>query len=222
MIQAAQDFRHDLPEARRVRIVNEAVRVIGQRGCYGFTIQELAQRCQLSNAGLLYHFKSREQILLAVLKDIEVREAAFIRPLVAATKRAAVGEATRSAVLDLLHAMVARASSQPQLMRLFAVLQAESIDHDHPAHAWSRRRDAVVLAFFARLVAPYVNDPPSTARMLVAIMDGLTQHWLRMDRSFDVVAEWDRVVAIQLGPASVPPPVKPRRRQRKPQSKSVP
>ena len=204
MAQAARPPSRDTPDVRRARIVDEAVRVIGQRGCYGFRLQELARRCELSNAGLLYHFGSREQVLLAVLHDLEASEAEVVGPLLAAAEQAVPGEASRSAVLDVLRRMVARASAQPELIRLAAVLQAETIDHDHPAHAWWRRRDAVVLELFARLVKPYVDDPASTARMLLALLDGLSQHWLRMDQAFDLVAEWDRALAIhvpQLNPA---------------------
>lgn len=198
MAQAGRSVGRDTPEVRRAQIVDEAVRVIGQRGCYGFRIQDLAQRCGLSNAGLLYHFGSRDEILLAVLKDLEAREARLMDPLVAAADRAAAGETSRSAVLEVLRAMVARASAHPQLIQLFTVLQAESVDPDHPAHAWWRNRDAMVLAFVSRLVTPYVDDPASSARLLVALMDGLTQHWLRMDQSFDLPAQWDRALAIHL------------------------
>jgi len=197
MSSAAPSSR-EAPESRRARIVEEAVRVIGQRGSYGFTIQELAQRCGLSNAGLLYHFGSREQILLEVLRDAEARETAFFSPLVMAAEQAASGEPSRKAVLTVLRAMVARVSAQPELVQLFGVLQAETIDHGHPAHAWRQTRDAVLLDFLARLVGPHVADPEMTARLLVCLMDGLAQHWLRMDRSFDLAAAWDRALSIHL------------------------
>ena len=41
MPQAARNASRDTPELRRARIVDEAVRVIGQKGGYGFRIQEL-------------------------------------------------------------------------------------------------------------------------------------------------------------------------------------
>lgn len=198
MTLSARNISRDTQEVRRAQILEEAVRVIAQRGCYGFRIQELAQRCGLSNAGLLYHFGSREEILLAVLDDLEARESQIMRPLVAAAERTLPGKTSRGAVLDVLRVMVTRASARPQLIQLFIVLQAESIDPEHPAYAWWRNRDAVVLDLFTRLVTPYVDDPRSTARMLVALMDGLIQHWLRTDQSFDLVAEWERALAIHV------------------------
>jgi AcrR family transcriptional regulator len=197
MTRAVRPVSRSAPEARRASIVDEAIRVIGQRGCYGFTIQELAQRCGLSNAGLLYHFGSREQILLAVLQDIEAREARVMGPLVAAADQAP-SEISQTAVLNVFEAMVARASAQPELIRLFTVLQAESIDYDHPAHDWWRNRDRIALDLFARLVTPFAPDPTSTARLLVALLDGLIQHWLRMDQGFDLAAEWKRAISVHV------------------------
>ena len=76
----------DKPEIRRPSILDEAIRVIAERG-YGFTVQELAQSCGLSNAGLLHQFPSKERLFLAALEEIEAREAQFMSPLV----RAAAG-----------------------------------------------------------------------------------------------------------------------------------
>jgi AcrR family transcriptional regulator len=197
MAAAVHGAGRGAPEARRAAIVNEAIRVIGQRGCYGFTIQELARRCGLSNAGLLYHFGSREQILLAVLQDIEAREAKVMGPLVAAVEQAP-DEISRAAVLKVFEAIAARTKAQPEMVRLLTVLQAESIDDDHPAHDWWRNRDRVAVELFARLVAPFSPDPASTARLLLALLDGLTQHWLRMDQGFDLAVEWKRAVGIHV------------------------
>lgn len=41
-------------------------------------------------------------------------------------------------------------------------------------------------------------DATSTARHLYALMYGLEHQWLRADKGFDILAEWDRVVALVL------------------------
>lgn len=188
------------PNLRRGRILEEFIQILGQRGSNGFRVQELAQRCGLSNAGLLYHFGSKEQLLLAMLDELERREAKIMEPLARAAEREVEqGQPSKRALADLLHTMVARASSNSALGLAFLVLQAEALEESHPAHGSFRDREAAVLDLFARLAAPHVAHPTSAARQLLALMDGLCLQWIRANRGFDIVAEWDRAVGIVLG-----------------------
>jgi AcrR family transcriptional regulator len=189
----------EAPEVRQARILKEAIRILGQRGYHGFTVQELAERCGLSNAGLLYHFPSKEQLFVAVVQELEQREIQVLAPLVAVVERTG---APLTAVIDLLHTMVAR-GSEPELVRLYAVLQSESLDKAHPAHDSFRRREEQTLALFAKLVAPHVPRPLSTARQMLALVDGLRLQWLRADQGFDPAAEWVMAVTA-LVPALAP------------------
>jgi AcrR family transcriptional regulator len=149
----------------------------------------------LSNAGLLHHFASKEQLFLALLEELESGEARFMGPLVEAAEREAHGDRAPQAVLDVLRTIVVRSIAQPQLLRFLAKLQVESLDPSHPAHEWWRRRERLTTDFFAELLRPYVDDPMSVARQLLAMMDGLCLRWLWADRTFDAVAEWERALA---------------------------
>jgi AcrR family transcriptional regulator len=191
MARAAGPASRDDQDSRRAQILDEAIRIVGERGYYGFTVQELAQRCGVSNAGLLYHFSTKDILLLAMLEEFERRERAAIAPLAALAKQAP----SPAALADLLRTMVARSATQPELGRLCMVLASESLDPSHPAHAAFRAREAAVLALFTRLVSPYVTEPRSTARQLFALLDGLGQQWVREDQAFDIQAEWDRAMA---------------------------
>jgi AcrR family transcriptional regulator len=190
----------EAPEVRQARILKEAIRILGQRGYHGFTVQELAERCGLSNAGLLYHFPSKEQLFVAVVQELEHREIQVLAPLVAVVERTG---APLTAVIELLHTMVARGSTEPELVRLYAVLQSESLDKAHPAHDSFRRREEQTLTLFAKLVAPHVPRPLSTARQMLALVDGLRLQWLRADQGFDPAAEWVMAVTA-LVPALAP------------------
>jgi hypothetical protein len=101
-----------------------------------------------------------------------------------------------TAVIDLLHALFAHENALPELAQLYTVLQAESLDAAHPAHESFRAREASVLDLFTRLIGPYVVDPRSTARQMLALREGLRLQWLRADRSFDPLAEWIRAVTV--------------------------
>jgi AcrR family transcriptional regulator len=176
------------PAARRQQILDGAIRTFGQRGYHGFTVRELAKSCGLSNAGLLHYFPSKDQLLEAVMQEMERRELQALAPLAARTY------VSLPAFLAFMQALVARESTYPEFARLYAVLQSESLDEVHPAHDSFRARESAQLKRFARLVAPHVAEPRSTARHLVALMDGLRLQWLRDGQKFDMAAEWARAV----------------------------
>jgi AcrR family transcriptional regulator len=183
-------------EDRRALILEEAVRLVGERGYYGFTILELAQRSGLSNPGLLHYFPSKEELLIALLEDRDRRGTEIVESVIGLTRHGQTKpELTLRQVLDLFHAMIVGISGEPELMRLYSVLQSEALNPEHPAHAYFMRREADTLESFGGMVASYVSEPRSTARRLVATMEGLAQQWLRSGQGFDIVAEWDRAMA---------------------------
>ena len=199
MATRSRRVRTQDPEIRRAQILDEAIRIIGARGYHGFAVQEVAQRCGLTNGGLLYHFGTKEQLLLAVLQEHDRRLTGDMVAALGPELRAAkVGRSSLSLVLEVLRGIVQRTSAAPELARLYAVLQAEALDRSHPAHAYFVAREETTLDGFAVLVAPHVADPRSVARQLHALMDGLSLQWLRAERSFDIVAAWDQAV-VNLG-----------------------
>jgi AcrR family transcriptional regulator len=208
MSEKVQQRSRDGPEVRREQIVDEAIRVIGQRGYHGFTLQELAQRCGLTNGGVLYHFGSKEGLLIAVLEERDRREGEIIPASVELPSRSAAhSDISLNTVLQVLRMIMARVSTQPELVRLYAVLQSEALDPAHPAHEYFLRREAMVLDVFTRVLAPHFAQPHSIARQIHALMDGLSLQWLREKQAFDMTIEWDRAAARLL-------PVPKRRRRR--------
>lgn len=55
-------------EDRKKAILETTVSFISQFGFWGFTIRDVAQAQNITEAGLLYYFKSKEQLLEATLK----------------------------------------------------------------------------------------------------------------------------------------------------------
>jgi AcrR family transcriptional regulator len=173
MARQVRKRTRDHPKVRREQIIDEAIRILGQRGYHGFTVQDLAERCGLSNAGLLYHFPSKEQLFVAVVQELEQRQIKALAPLIAVIQRDECTGVPLTAVIDLLDTMVSGGGTEPELARLYAVLQSESLDEEHLAHESFRTRESAVLDLFSKLVAPYVAEPHSTARQLLALSDGL-------------------------------------------------
>lgn len=190
MRQAAQKVVREDPEVRKEQILDETIRIIGERGFYGFTIQELARRCGLSNAGLLYYFGSKDLLLINALEELERRETLLVADII---KNATQRGASAKNVLDLLSAVITVGTADPELLRLAIVLKAEALDPKHPAHKTFRSRDAAVQTMFTRALTPFVDDPKKMARRVAAILDGLGEHWVRSGQSFNIGEEWDAV-----------------------------
>jgi AcrR family transcriptional regulator len=188
---------HEEPTIRRAQILREALRIVGELGYYGFTIQALAERCKLSNPGLLYYFGSKDKLLLALLDEIESKVEDRIAPLVAlASRDSSSAEEAYVATAALMSAMVAHFREDATLTRFVAALQLESIHTDHPAHDWFRARENETIELFTRLAATWSRTPLSTARQLYALMHGIGQQWLRADQGFDIEEEWDRAFGL--------------------------
>jgi AcrR family transcriptional regulator len=184
---------------RRASILDETLRIVGERGYHGFGIQELAERCGLTKPGLLHHFGSKDQLLIALLNDRDARSEADLGQLfLEGYDSAADPDVQRDLFRQGLLAVVERAVAQPDLMRLQVVLRSEAINPDHPAHAYFAARQKEKLERLALRVAPFSADPQSTARRILATMSGLEQQWLSEGKGFDMLAEWGAALKILL------------------------
>lgn len=187
-------------QARRGAILDAAMLVIGERGYFGFTLQDLAKRCGLTNSGLLYHFSTKEELFLAVVDEYERRigEAAMTVIGGFAGEYAAQGRLSLDGARALLRALMTHSMAQPEMERLFMAVQSEALNPIHPGHDRFRRIEERIVEGIARIVAGNCPNPMSTARHLYALMYGLEHQWLRADKRFDILAEWDRVLALIL------------------------
>lgn len=186
-------------DVRREQILENAARIISQRGYNGFSVQELAKECGLTNAGLLYYFGSKERLLIALLEDRDRHDKEAVTSMAGLSgMRERPKKLTLDAALKVFSAIVKRNTTQPELVRLYTVLRAEALSEDHPARKYFVTREAAVLDSFTRMATGHVQHPRSTARQLMALMTGLQEQWLRADHEFDMVTEWDRGAALLL------------------------
>lgn len=188
-------------EDRVASIVEEASRLISLKGYFGFTIGALAQQCGLSNAGLLHHVGSKEQVLQMVLDDRDDQDLAVMAEAAGGVDWEAV-EAGRAALdtrtaVAMLHALVEHNETQPMIVRLYAILRNESLGDEHPSHDYFVARDAWSLRLLSGLFADATPQAPALGRQLLALMGGLEEQWLR-ERSLSLVELWDEAVDILL------------------------
>lgn len=188
-MDALEPRRRNNPVQRRAEILDGAIRLIAQEGYYRFTLEELARCSGVSKGGLLHHFPSKEQLLLAVLEEYDGRARAAL---------GATPDVERESVADQLRSMLAYPSQQPEHCRLYTVLRAEALNAAHPAHSYFRERERFVLETLTAVLAPFATDPQAAARQLHALMEGLVLQWLSADCAFDLIEQWERALTALL------------------------
>jgi len=189
--------RPRLPAAeRRRQIIEIATRMIGDRGYWGVSMQDIADGCGLTVPGLLRHVGSKVGLLIAVLEHRDVEDALSLRAHLGTSEDELPRDwaASRPAGVDLRRlcdATMRRNAIQPQIVQLFTVLAAESLDPAHPAHAYFATRQERATAAYAALAERLTDRPELLARQITAMMDGLQLQWLRNSQATDLVREWE-------------------------------
>lgn len=184
-------------QARRQQIVDAALIVFGRGGFHSGSMREIAKRVDLTPAGLLHHFASKEELFTEVLRqrDERVREAA--------------GDVSESTLIDQIRQVVIYNQTTRGLTSLYTVVSAEATDSAHPAHDYFVDRYAGRADSTAQVLTDAQRDglvradlnAQYAARLISAVMDGLQQQWL-LDESIDMTALFDEFLRGYLLPAS--------------------
>ncbi|GAB3596391.1 TetR/AcrR family transcriptional regulator [Microbacterium tumbae] len=161
--------------AKRDEILRAGLAVFAEKGYLHTSIRELAEAANLSQAGLLHYFGSKEELLVAILRRREEENAAkdsTVEPL--------------DNFINVIHGNV----TVPGLAQLFAVMSTAATDESHPAHEFFLERNAHLRSLFSasirhRQAAGELDaaiDPERVATILIAVADGLQTQWLTDER----------------------------------------
>ncbi|MFI1225004.1 MULTISPECIES: TetR/AcrR family transcriptional regulator [unclassified Streptomyces] len=198
------------PEARQRQqdILAIAMDTFAARGYNNASLAEIADRVGLTQAGVLHYFRSKALLLTSVLELRDQRDIEQLGP-------------DRPQGLEFLRHLVntaLRNAEREGIVRLYAVLSAESVTDDHPAQDYFRDRYDGLRAFVAdalreacELPAEQADLTRDAANAIIAVMDGLQVQWLLSPESVDMAASTDLVVTSLLatlapdrfGPAAV-------------------
>ena len=160
--------------------------VFSSAGFRSGSLRDVAERVGMSQAGLLHHFPSKNELLEALLARRDEESVALMggeMPLGADFLRAMVG-------------VVEHNVETPGLVALFATLSAEATAPDHPVHQYFVDRYRLVVGSTRRALEVAAEhgvlregvDPDGAARDFVALMDGLQVQWLLEPDTVDMVA----------------------------------
>ncbi|WP_341977790.1 helix-turn-helix domain-containing protein [Microbacterium sp. LWO13-1.2] len=154
-------------------IIEQATTLISERGFSAFTLLGLAEACGMTRRGLDHYFTSREEILIAVLRH---RDEVDVAVLGLGEMGAALDRESAWRALD---ETVRRNASQREIVRLYTVLGAESLNPDHPAHGYFLERALTARRAIAAAIGSWHPRPEEFAIEVIAILDGLQISWLR-------------------------------------------
>ncbi|MHB8339889.1 MAG: TetR/AcrR family transcriptional regulator [Mycobacteriales bacterium] len=162
---------------RRQAIVRAALDVFSRRGFRNGSLAEVAEQVGIGAPAILYHFGSKENLLVEVLRERDRRAGELVAEIPVDG-----GVPSLLAVVQFAE----MSEREPGLVSLHTVLQCESFETDAPAHRYFLRRSRVLRMWFvevldaaaARQEVKAGLDHEAIARRTVALMEGAAMLWL--------------------------------------------
>jgi TetR/AcrR family transcriptional regulator, transcriptional repressor of bet genes len=111
-------------EARRMQILKAAFEVASRKGLDALTVRLVAHRAKLSTGLVLFHFKTKDQLIVALL-DYVIETTTFLH----VTEDIASTPAPLDRLLALVRRDMNRLASEPRLIRLFFDFWARGFTH---------------------------------------------------------------------------------------------
>lgn len=176
---------------RRRAIAEAALAIVLERGHRSLITSEVAERAGLSEAGVLYHYQTRNDLLLGALRLSDEYEWSTM-PL---------GESIR-----LAPARAAESLRQTSIVQLHTAMSGESGNPAHPAHDYFKQRwhagdermaESIRRLQVAGVVGPDV-DPHRASRWIHTAWEGMQLQWL-VDPGFDIAVELRLLIERLLG-----------------------
>jgi AcrR family transcriptional regulator len=163
--------------ARRSAVLQVARRLFALHGFRGASLAEMAREAGITDAGLLYHFPTKRQLLLAVIEQGDSEQDAAL---------ARVPDATGMAFLQRMATFGEDLEADPVLTALDVTLSAEHMQDHSAANRYFRSRYERFRAQVARAFADARDrgalsrdvDPEAEAQLLIAVLDGLRLQWI--------------------------------------------
>jgi AcrR family transcriptional regulator len=180
-------------KARRRAIVDAAVTLFATNGYRGTSVAAVAEAAGVTDAGVLYHFRTKADLLLAVLLAHDERYAAMFS----------------DAVDDELQRVRSWGEVMEQdvdLTALLVMLSAEHLRDESPTNAYFRARYDVVRRSYVAMFESAASagiirddvDAEAEAVHLIALMDGLRLQWFFSDGTVSIADALRRHVDLTL------------------------
>ena len=194
--------------ASRRAILVAAADVFAENGYRGTSLTEIANRVGMTQPGLLHHFNTKDQLLLAVIQEHEESSAhssSMMQDLAPENFH----------LVDSIEKLAASNAGARQAQLLLTTLSAEAIPRDHPLHEHFVQRYRRFRRGLAAIIARAQEhgtvradvSPQEIAREIIATLDGLHLQWLLDPKEINLrkaLRAYAERLAHDLRPAAVP------------------
>lgn len=172
--------------ARRQAILDAGLQIFGSSGYNGSSLKQVADVVGMTEAGVLHHFKTKSELLLAVLEHRDDLSNEWFNDTIN-NSLAFIADWMLLLDYNIAH---------PGIVELYTIISGEATSVSHPAHQYFQERYQTVQEFVTanfrgmledgHLRSGYTN-PFDLAVHMTALSDGLQVQWL-LDRNIDMVA----------------------------------
>lgn len=157
-------------------ILKASTLVFGKYGYNGGSLSQIAKHLDIGESGILHHFKTKANLLAAVLKYRDQQ----------GIERSGLQGSDGIDFIKSWLSMIQFNMSDPGNVELYCIISAEATSTNHPAHDYFQARYETITgfaleAFKALTNLGYLNEGQDSnilAQTLVALSDGLQVQWL--------------------------------------------
>ena len=175
VVQPPPPLRAGEQSAKQEEVLRLAYRLMATKGMHRMTLQDVADAAGMSKANIVYHYKTKEDLVLRTMQWVLERVAARV---VEATSSATGRDAKIRAMIDAIFV-------DPQRNRNFYIVYAELIAHSSrngrfaELNGWFRE---IVTGQYAAVIGSTTRrskESVAEAAMVVrALIDGVFLQWL--------------------------------------------
>lgn len=179
--QSRRDVLAPLQEdfsAKEVHLIRAAYTIIGRKGVHSFSLQDVAEAAWVSKGVILYHFKSKENLILATMRWVLSTVAERIHRSLARAR------SPEDRVLAMIDTIFADADANRNFYTAYLDLVGDAARLDAYNRLSATFHD-IVNVLYADVIrlgvdngAFHVVDLEESARVLRAIIDGLFVQWV--------------------------------------------
>lgn len=174
--------------AKRQEILETALEVVAAQGYRNASVRDIAEAANLSPAGLLHYFGSKEDLFVAIIQERDAKDGL---------------RAPEVNFMTQFLTVMRENSKVPGLVYLYSLLSVEAADPDHPAHTYFVARRNMVTQLATEVIKGAQErgemrsdlTPEWITRAMHALADGLQNAWL-IDPTVDMAADIEQFVAL--------------------------
>lgn len=178
MLGPVTELRRELT-AKQVHLIKTTYEAVSEDGSHRVTLQDIATRAGVSKGIILYHFTTKDRLLLRTMEWVLQRNAERIRSAIAT-------EATPGRQVLVMIEVIFR---NPEANRRFYLTYLDFLDHASRMDEFGKLNatfQSIVNALYAEVIRSGVvtgvfdvADIDEAANTLRAIVDGLFLQWLQ-------------------------------------------